>query len=37
MINGNNTNRLRVSGFIVYSFYTTLGSLVNRNCLTGIV
>ena len=27
MINGNNTNRLRVSGFIVYSFYNALKSL----------
>ena len=28
MINGNNTNRLRVSGFIVDSFYNALKSLV---------
>ena len=35
-MNGNNTNRLRVSGFIVCSFYTTLESSLNRNCLTGI-
>lgn len=27
-MNGNNTSRLRVSGFIVYSFYNALKSLV---------
>lgn len=26
-MNGNNTNRLRVSGFIVYPFYNALKSL----------
>lgn len=35
IISGNNINRFRAKGFIVYSFYTTLESLVNRNCLTG--
>ena len=33
IINGSNTNLLRVNGFIVYSFYTTLESSVNHNCL----